>query len=115
MARIETFTEVGWKKDIVESTKAVLVDFRAPWCQPCTLERLTLEKLAADRSDVLKVGSLDISLFMDLAIACRIQDVPTLALFCDGKLVRSFTGSLRAVEAEKCFCSPEALAEIGLK
>jgi thioredoxin 1 len=114
MSKIETFTETGWEKDVLESTKAVLVDFRAPWCKPCVLEKLTLEKLSNDRADVLVVGWLDISAAVDLAVACRIQDVPTLALFRDGKLIRSFTGALRAMEAEKCLRSQAELFEIGI-
>jgi thioredoxin 1 len=38
--------EFNWKKEVLESIEPVLVDFRAPWCQPGRAMNPALEPLA---------------------------------------------------------------------
>ena len=40
--------EFNWKKEVLQATEPVLVDFWASWCPPCRAMNPTIESLAKD-------------------------------------------------------------------
>jgi thioredoxin 1 len=69
-----------------------LVDFGAPWCAPCRSQEPVLEQLENSfrgRARVLKVNIDD---NRDLAQRYRIQSIPTLLVFKDGRELKRFVG-----------------------
>ena len=65
----------------------VVVDFFALWCGPCRVMSPIIEDIAAEFAGVVKVGKLNIDDFEDLATQYRIEALPTLLFFKDGKEV----------------------------
>ena len=81
-----TFTE-----EVENSSKPVLVDFFATWCQPCRMIAPFVSQVAEERSDV-KVCKVDIDENGALAAKFNIDSIPNLLLFKDGKLLGNLMG-----------------------
>ncbi|MGM9961044.1 MAG: thioredoxin [Allobaculum sp.] len=79
-------------KEIVENNKLVLVDFFATWCGPCKMLHPVLETVSKKLEGDVVVAQADIDLNQDLANAFRVQSVPTLIFFKDGKGVLATAG-----------------------
>ena len=68
----------------VLSSKCALVDFSAAWCGPCNMIGPIVEQLSEEKSDV-EFFNVDVDKNPDLAMKYRIQSIPALVLFKDGK------------------------------
>ena len=72
----------------------VLVDFWAPWCEPCKTLGPLLEKLANDYNGAFLLAKVDVDQEQELAAAFQIRSVPTVMLVKGGQLVDGFPGAL---------------------
>ena len=85
----------------MESGKAILVDFWAPWCSYCRRIGPAYDKVAAqyaENLDVVKVNIDDEPLLANLE---HIEVIPTLVLYKDGKALASIVApeSKAAIDA----------------
>ena len=80
---------------LAQEEKPVLVDFWAPWCVYCRRIAPALERLAEQREDVI-VGKVNIDEEPQLALQERIEVIPTLILYKNGKAL----GSIVAPESK---------------
>ena len=71
--------------ELIQSTKPVLVDFYAEWCGPCKIMKPRILDVAERIGDNAKVIQIDIDKEKELATRFRIQSVPTLIIFKNGK------------------------------
>ena len=71
--------------ELIQSTKPVLVDFYAEWCGPCQIMQPRILDVAERIGDDAKVIQIDIDKEKELATRFRIQSVPTLIIFKNGK------------------------------
>jgi thioredoxin 1 len=74
-------------KDIISSSKPVLVDFAAEWCGPCKMQKPILQQLVTRIGGKAKVITIDVDRNRPIAQKYQIMSVPTLAIFKDGKMV----------------------------
>lgn len=79
-------------RDVLGSSKPVLVDFYATWCGPCRFLTPIIEQIAAEQGGKVDVVKVDIDKLMELAARYRIQGVPTVMLFDGGQPARTFVG-----------------------
>ena len=86
--------EASFDKEVKNGEGAVLVDFWAPWCMPCTLVAPVLGKLAGELSGRLKVCKLNIDNNQKLASEVGIMSIPTLVIFKEGKECDRIVGVL---------------------
>lgn len=84
----------AFEVEVVKSKLPVLVDFWAPWCGPCLMMAPILEELAQELDSKLKIVKIDTDVAdnQQLAIDYRIQSIPNLKLFRDGKVIQEFVG-----------------------
>lgn len=75
----------NFKREVLGSEKVVLVDFWAPWCVPCKVIAPTVEKIAQEHGDRVKVAKANVDDNPDLATALSIFNIPTLVFFKSGK------------------------------
>lgn len=71
--------------ELIQSPKPVLVDFYAEWCGPCQMMKPRILDVAERMGDDVKVIQIDIDKEKELAERFRIQSVPTLIIFKNGK------------------------------
>ena len=77
----------------VSKTKPVIVDFWAPWCEPCKTLTPLLEEAVKDHGKELILAKIDIDKNQNVAAQLRIQSIPTIYTFFEGKVVDGFQGS----------------------
>ena len=94
MSKIIEATSANFEQEVIKSNLPVLVDFWAPWCQPCLMMAPVLEELSEELGDKLKICKLntEISENQQLAIQYQIQSIPNMKLFKNGKVVKEFIG-----------------------
>ena len=82
--------------DVVEASKSVpvLVDFWAPWCGPCKTLGPILEKLTREGNGKIKLVKVDIDKSPEVASQLRVQSIPAVFAFVDGRPVDGFMGAL---------------------
>ncbi|MEM2637308.1 MAG: thioredoxin [Candidatus Korarchaeota archaeon] len=74
------------------SSGLVLVDFWAPWCGPCNALAPSIDRLAREMQNKIRVGKVNVDENESLAIRFGIMSIPTLFVFKDGELVYRYTG-----------------------
>lgn len=84
--------ESNFKEEVLNSTKPVLVDFWATWCGPCRMLSPIIEEIAAEKSETLKVGKVNVDEEPALATQFGVVSIPMLALFKNGKVVKTSVG-----------------------
>jgi len=84
--RVEHVDDRSFQEKVLDSDEAVLVDFYADWCGPCKKLSPVLDVLAKEASGV-RIVKLNIDRSPELATDYRVDSIPTLILFKDGKPV----------------------------
>lgn len=87
-------------QQMIQRDKPVLVDFWAPWCGYCRRIGPAYEKVAEEYGDRLAVVKINIDEEGTLAEEARVEVIPTLILYRDGKAVDSIVnpGSKAAID-----------------
>ncbi len=93
---IKESDEKGFQADVVDASHEtpVIVDFWAPWCGPCKQLGPALEKAVAAAGGKVRLVKINIDENPQIAQAFRIQSIPAVYAFSQGKPVDGFTGAL---------------------
>lgn len=91
MAIINT-TTTGFKTDVLENEKVVLVDFWAEWCGPCRMVAPVLDEISKEHPE-LQVVKVNVDDHPQLAMDYNVTGIPLLGVFKGGKLVKQLVGA----------------------
>jgi len=87
-------SDSGFEADVLQSAKAVLVDFWAEWCGPCKMIAPILNEAADDYADRMEVAKLNIDENPNIPNKYGIRSIPTLMLFKDGAVQAQKVGAM---------------------
>ncbi|MDB9958890.1 thioredoxin [Gammaproteobacteria bacterium] len=97
---IEIRDEESFNSDVLNSEKPVLVDFWAEWCGPCKQLAPTVEAVAAEKSETLKVCKMDVDSNREIAAKYGIRSIPSLIIFKNGEPAGVEVGALTKQQLE---------------
>lgn len=85
-------TEAEFGEVVLGSKLPVLVDFWAPWCNPCKMLGPVIDEIADEVDGKALVCKVNIDEEQNLAQEYRVMSIPTLLYFKDGKVVNQMVG-----------------------
>ena len=85
-------TEAEFDEVVLGSELPVLVDFWAPWSNPCKMLGPVIDEIADEVDGKALVCKVNIDEEQNLAQEYRVMSIPTLLYFKDGKVVNQMVG-----------------------
>src|SRR5438093_9601846 len=95
-APVKDVTTASFMAEVVDASfdQPVIVDFWAPWCGPCKQLGPILEKVVRGANGAVRMVKLNIDDNPEIAQQMRIQSIPAVYAFKDGRPVDGFVGAL---------------------
>lgn len=97
---IRDVTEADFMKEVIETSREVpvIVDFWAPWCGPCKTLGPALEAAVTAAKGKVRMAKVNVDENQTIAAQLRIQSIPTVYAFWQGKPVDGFQGAVSGSE-----------------
>jgi len=99
--KVVTVTDAEFDSTVLQSDKLVILDFWAEWCQPCKMLSPTVEAIAGEYEEKIKVGKLNVDDNPNVATKYGIRGIPTLLFFKGGEVVQQMVGVKSKAEIKK--------------
>ena len=93
-------TSENFEEEVLKSDKKVLVDFYADWCGPCKMMSPVLEQIAEEVKDTAKIVKVNVDDAADLAEEYEVMSIPTMIVFENGNIIKTFIGVTSRTEIE---------------
>src|SRR6266481_5559952 len=95
-APVKDVSTANFMAEVVDASfeQPVIVDFWAPWCGPCKQLGPMLEKVVRGANGAVRMVKLNIDENPEIAQQMRIQSIPAVYAFKDGRPVDGFVGAV---------------------
>jgi thioredoxin len=90
--KIEDVADSSFDEDIGRSSVPTVVDFWAPWCEPCKIVHPILERLAEKYGGRVKFFRMNVDEEKKKPSEYAIRSIPTLLFFKDGTIKNQLIG-----------------------
>jgi thioredoxin 1 len=101
MNKIIKLTDQNFEEKVLKSRNFFLVDFWAPWCNPCKILAPILEEISEEYSDKIIIGKLNIEDNPNTAPVYSIRSIPTLLLFHNAKVLTTKVGAVSKLQLKE--------------
>lgn len=85
-------TSENFESEVMQADKPVLLDFWASWCMPCKMLSPTIDEIAGEVEQRVKVGKVNVDEEPKLAQKFNVMSIPTLVIIKDGKVQSTSVG-----------------------
>ncbi len=89
---VQPVSDADFTQKVLQNPGLTIVDFNATWCGPCRLLEPIFKKAAADFTGKASFTSMDVDENPATREQYKIQSIPLLLFFKDGKIVHRITG-----------------------
>src|SRR5690606_8564635 len=88
---------------VVEASRQrpIIVDFWAPWCQPCRALGPLLEKVVTEKKGAVALAKVNVDEAQMVAAQFRISGIPLVAVVHNARVVDQFQGLISEDELRK--------------
>jgi putative thioredoxin len=97
---IRDVSEATFMTDVIDASREVpvIVDFWAPWCGPCKTLGPALEAAVVAAKGKVRMAKVNVDENQQISAQLRIQSIPTVYAFWQGKPVDGFQGAIPGSE-----------------
>lgn len=92
MSQVIEVTDAPFASVVLGSARPVLVDYWADWCAPCKQLSPVVAELSETYGDRMTFATVDTNANQRTAADQQILSLPTIQVWRDGRLVRSWPG-----------------------
>ena len=90
MPELQEVDQSSFETEVLQYERPIMVDFWAPWCEPCKVMMPILEDIAAGTS--LRIVKVNVEENADLAAKYRVSSIPMMVLFNQGSQAKKIVG-----------------------
>ncbi|MFF3567583.1 thioredoxin [Nocardia jiangxiensis] len=105
MGKVRTVTDQDFDEIVLDSDRAVLVDFWAPWCGPCRMMGPILDTMAQQHDGKIDIVKVNVDESPVTAKRYSVLSMPTLLVFDHGEVVTTLVGAKPRTMIEKALGS----------
>lgn len=93
-------SDASFDDEVLKSSLPVLLDFWAPWCNPCRILGPRIDEISRDSryTDKLKIAKINIDENPETPSRYGVRGIPTLMLFKNGNVEATRVGVLSKQE-----------------